>query len=61
MGCVTRASSWSTTSGSWELYDLVTDAHETTNVYQNAQYAAVRAALQAEIAVLKAGAAPGYF
>ena len=47
--------------GQWELYDLVTDAHETTNLYQNAQYAAARAALQAEIAVLKAGAAPGYF
>jgi arylsulfatase A-like enzyme len=47
--------------GQWGLYDLVTDAHEATNLYQSAQYAAVRAALQAEIAVLKAGAAPGYF
>ena len=47
--------------GQWELYDLVADAHEATNLYQSAPYAAVRAALQAEIAVLKAGAAPGYF
>jgi arylsulfatase A-like enzyme len=47
--------------GQWELYDLVADSHETTNLYTNGQYAAVRAALQAEIAVLKAGAAPGYF
>jgi arylsulfatase A-like enzyme len=47
--------------GKWELYDLVTDSHETTNLYGNAQYAAARAALQAHIAVLKAGAAPGYF
>jgi arylsulfatase B len=47
--------------GQWELYDLVADAHETTNVYTNPQYAAVRAALQAEIAVLKADARPGYF
>jgi len=47
--------------GNWELYDLVADSHETTNQYQNAQYAAVRAALQADIAVLKAGAKPGYF
>ena len=44
--------------GNWELYDLVTDPHETTNLYQNAQYAAVRAAFQADIAVLKAGAKP---
>jgi arylsulfatase A-like enzyme len=47
--------------GRWELYDLATDAKETTNLYQNARYAAVRAALQAQIATLKAGAAPGYF
>ncbi|HMC95584.1 MAG TPA: sulfatase-like hydrolase/transferase, partial [Polyangia bacterium] len=47
--------------GRWELYDLVTDSHETTSLYQNPQYAAVRAALQAQIAVLKADAAPGYF
>jgi arylsulfatase A-like enzyme len=47
--------------GTWELYDLVTDAKEATNLYQNPQYAAARASLQAEIAVLKASAAPGYF
>ena len=47
--------------GRWELYDLVGDAHETTNLYESAPYAAVRASLQAQIAVLKAGAAPGYF
>jgi arylsulfatase A-like enzyme len=47
--------------GKWELYDLATDAHETNNLYANPQYAAVRAALQANVAELKAGAAPGYF
>jgi len=47
--------------GTWELYDLVADSHETTNLYQSAPYAAVRAALQADIATLKAGAKPGYF
>ena len=47
--------------GSWELYDLGTDPHEATNLYQNQSYAAVRAALQADIATLKAGAKPGYF
>ena len=30
-------------------------------VHDNAQYAAARASLQAQIALLKAGAAPGYF
>ncbi len=47
--------------GRWELYDLVADSHEATNLYDNGQYAAVRAALQAEIAVLKTDAPPGYF
>jgi arylsulfatase A-like enzyme len=47
--------------GRWELYDLVSDSHETANLYEVPQYAAVRAALQAEVAVLKASAAPGYF
>jgi arylsulfatase A-like enzyme len=47
--------------GKWELYDLVADPHETTNLYLNGQYAAARAALQADVAVLSAGAAPGYF
>jgi arylsulfatase A-like enzyme len=47
--------------GAWELYDLVADSHETTNLYLNPQYAAVRAALQSQIAGLKATARPGYF
>jgi arylsulfatase A-like enzyme len=47
--------------GKWELYDLVADSHETTNLYGNAQYAAARAALQAHIAGLKATAPAGYF
>jgi arylsulfatase A-like enzyme len=47
--------------GRWELYDLVTDPKEATNLYLNPQYAAVRGSLQGEIAALKAGAAPGYF
>ena len=57
----TRASSWSTTSGSGSCTTSSPIAHETTNLYESAQYAAVRATLQAEIAVLKADAAPGYF
>jgi arylsulfatase B len=47
--------------GQLELYDLVNDPHEAIDLYQSAQHAAVRAALEAEIAVLRAGAAPGYF
>ena len=47
--------------GKWELYDLVADPHEATNLYLNPQYAAARAALQADVATLSAGAAPGYF
>jgi arylsulfatase B len=47
--------------GQLELYDLVNDPHEAIDLYPNPQYAAVRAALEAEIAVLRAGAAPGYF
>jgi len=47
--------------GRWELYDLGLDPHEATNLYANDQYAAVRAALQAHIAALKADALPGYF
>lgn len=43
------------------LYDLVADPLETTNLYENPQYAAARASLQAQIAVLKADARPGYF
>lgn len=47
--------------GQWGLYDLATDPKEATNLFANPQYAAVRAALLAEVATLKAGAAPGYF
>jgi len=47
--------------GNWELYDLATDAHETTNLFSSPQYAAVRGALLAQVAVLKAGAPAGYF
>ncbi len=44
--------------GQWELYDLVADPKETTNLYESAPHAAVRASLQAEIAALKADAPP---
>src|SRR5262249_36052745 len=47
--------------GTWELYDLVTDPKEATNLYGNAAYAAVRAALQTQIATFAADAKPGYF
>ncbi|HVR19231.1 MAG TPA: sulfatase/phosphatase domain-containing protein, partial [Polyangiaceae bacterium] len=47
--------------GQWELYDLVTDPKESTNLYASPSYAAVRASLHAELAALKADARPGYF
>ncbi len=47
--------------GTYELYDLVTDPKETTNLYGNPAYAAVQANLLAEIATLAANAKPGYF
>lgn len=47
--------------GTWELYDLVADSLETTNLYASAPHAAVRASLQAELEALKADALPGYF
>jgi len=48
--------------GKQELYDLVADPKETTNLYANPADAAALATLQAQIAALKAVApAPGYF
>jgi arylsulfatase B len=47
--------------GQLELYDLVADPLETTDLYTAAAYAAVRGSLEAEVARLKADAAPGYF
>ena len=44
-----------------ELYDLVTDPLEKTDLYANPSYAAVRASLEAEIDKLNADAKPGYF
>ena len=48
--------------GKQELYDLVADPKETTNLYANPADAAALATLQAQIAALKAVAPlPGYF
>jgi len=47
--------------GKRELYDLVQDPVETTDLYSNAAYAAVRATLETEIDKLNADAPPGYF
>jgi len=44
-----------------ELYDLVADPLEKTDLYANPSYAAVRASLEAEIDKLNADAKPGYF
>ena len=44
-----------------ELYDLVNDPQETTDLYSNPAYAAVRATLEAQIDKLAADAKPGYF
>jgi arylsulfatase A-like enzyme len=47
--------------GVWELYNLASDPLETTNLYNNVAYSAVRATLESEVALLKADAKPGYF
>jgi len=47
--------------GKRELYDLVADPLETTDLYANVAYKAVRASLEAEIDALNADAKPGYF
>ena len=47
--------------GQRELYDLVADPKETTNLYASAPHAAVLATLKAEIAALRAKAPAGYF
>ncbi len=47
--------------GKRELYDLVADPLETTDLYANPAYAAVRASLEAQIDELNADARPGYF
>jgi arylsulfatase A-like enzyme len=47
--------------GKRELYDLATDPLETTDLYANPAYSAVRASLEAEIDTLNADAKPGYF
>jgi arylsulfatase A-like enzyme len=47
--------------GKRELYDLVADPLETTDLYANPAYTAVRASLEAEIDTLNADAKPGYF
>lgn len=44
-----------------ELYDLVADPLEKTDLYANPAYTAVRATLEAEIDKLNADAKPGYF
>jgi arylsulfatase A-like enzyme len=49
------------TARKFEIYDLIADPLETTNLYASAPHAAVRATLEAEIAALKAQAPAGSF
>lgn len=44
-----------------ELYDLIADPLETTNLYASAAHTAVRAALEAEIEAIATNAPEGYF
>jgi arylsulfatase A-like enzyme len=44
-----------------ELYDLVADPLESTDLFSDASYAAVRASLEAEISALAPNAPDGYF
>jgi len=48
-------------NGIWGLYDLVSDPQEATNRYNDATLAAVRTALEAELAQVKQGATAGCF
>lgn len=49
-------------ASAWQMFDLEADPWETTNVYNNPQYAGIRAALLGELRALKANAAtPGCF
>jgi arylsulfatase B len=49
------------TARNFEIYDLIADPLETTNLYASAPHAAVRASLEGEIAALKAKAPAGSF
>lgn len=48
-------------NGTWELYDLIADPLEATNLYTSEAHAAALSTLEAEIEALKADAPAGYF